>query len=311
MSENEERKKLHKPLNDVQDEFASSKHSVKHKQIERKIRKKRKKINRLKAFLRFITLLIVVFLGYEFVKLPQWYLPQDAFTRQDGKIITVMNNDIVSDSVIYDALKNLYVPKLPIFAVKVYPMKHELYKIPVIKKVYVRRYGFPARIQVIIKERVPMVVIKTDLNSKPVAFFTTDEVLVTNGKYMDRAESESTLRILTNSRKLGQDWNAEKILNIEKIARSVETYSGEKVSYVDMRNPNDVYVKIQTTNIRLGTLDSTVFDRIKRIYTILPQIQNVDSRIKYIDLSWDKVNYLKLNKETKNTTENKNTKKSE
>ena len=66
-----------------------------------------------------------------------------------------------------------------------------------------------------------------------------------------------------------------------------------------MRNPNDVYVKIKTTSIRLGTLDSTVFERIKRIYTILPQVSEVNSRVKYIDLSWDKVNYLKLDKNKK------------
>jgi hypothetical protein len=63
-----------------------------------------------------------------------------------------------------------------------------------------------------------------------------------------------------------------------------------------MRNPNDVYVKIKTTSIRLGTLDNTVNERIKRIYTILPQISEVNNKIKYIDLSWDRVNYLKLQK---------------
>ena len=57
---------------------------------------------------------------------------------------------------------------------------------------------------------------------------------------------------------------------------------------------NDAYVKIETTSIRLGVLDSTVFERIKRIYTILPQIDSVEGTIKYIDLSWDKVNYLKM-----------------
>ena len=61
-----------------------------------------------------------------------------------------------------------------------------------------------------------------------------------------------------------------------------------------MNDPNDAYVKIETTNIRLGVLDSTVFERIKRIYTILPQIDGVEGTIKYIDLSWDKVNYLKM-----------------
>lgn len=281
---------------DSQDEFASGKHSVKHKQIERKIRKKRKKVNRLKAFLRFVLLALFIFLAYEFLKLPQWYLPRDAFVKQDGRTIEIINNKIVPTPIIYNSLKGLYVPKLPVFLVKVKPIKQELFKIPVIKNIYVRRYGFPARIQIIIRERTPIAVIKTDLKAKPVAFFTSDGILITNKNYMNLAETKSALKILTNKPQLGKEWTVKRVEYIEKIVKAVETYSNEKVAYIDMRNPNDVYVRIKTTSIRLGTLDSTVFERIKRIYTILPQIEEVDSQIKYIDLSWDKVNYLKLKK---------------
>ena len=61
-----------------------------------------------------------------------------------------------------------------------------------------------------------------------------------------------------------------------------------------MRNPYDVYVKIKTVNIRLGRLDDGVYKRIERIPSILPQVKMVDSKVKYLDLSWEKVNYLKL-----------------
>lgn len=281
---------------ELQDEFELAKHSVKHKQIERKIRKKRKKVNRIKSFLRFVVLIIIVFLTYEFVKMPQWYLPQDAFVKNDGKVVEIINNNIVPTSVIYEALRGLYVPKLPIFLMKVNPIKQELFKIPVIKNIYVRRYGFPARLQIIIRERIPIAVIKTDLKAKPAAFFTSDGILIPNRNYMSLADTESVLKILTNTPGLGKDWTVKKVQYVEKVVKAVETYSGEKVEYIDMRNPNDVYVKIHTTSIRLGALDNSVFERIKRIYTILPQIQEVDSQIKYIDLSWDKVNYLKLKK---------------
>ena len=70
-----------------------------------------------------------------------------------------------------------------------------------------------------------------------------------------------------------------------------------------MRNSNDVYVKINSTSIRLGVLDSSVFERIKRIYTILPKLNSVDGKVKYIDLSWDKVNYFKLQQDNQNKTE--------
>lgn len=281
---------------DLQDEFKLAKHSVKHKQIERKIRKKRKKVNRIKSFLRFVLFVVLVFLAYEFVKLPQWFLPQDAFVKKDGRVVEVINNHIVPTPVIYEALRGIYVPKLPIFLMKVKPIKQELFKIPVIKNIYVRRYGFPARLQIIIRERTPIAVIKTDLKAKPAAFFTSDGILIPNRNYMGLADAESVLKILTNTPNLGKDWTVKKVQYVEKVVKAVETYSSEKVEYIDMRNPDDVYVKIHTTSIRLGALDSSVFERIKRIYTILPQIQEVDSQIKYIDLSWDKVNYLKLKK---------------
>lgn len=281
---------------DLQDEFKLAKHSVKHKQIERKIRKKRKKLNRIKTFLRFIVLIILVLLSYQFIKLPQWYLPQDAFVKNDSRIVEIINNHIVPTPVIHQKLKGLYVPKLPIFLMKIKPIKQELFKLPIIKNIYIRRYGFPARIQIIIRERTPIAVIKTDLKAKPAAVFTSDGILIPNSKNMNLTDTKSLLKILTNNPQTGKNWTVKKVRYVERVVKAVETYSGEKVEYIDMRNPNDVYVKIHTTSIRLGALDSSVFERIKRIYTILPQIQEVDSQVKYIDLSWDKVNYLKLKK---------------
>ncbi len=280
---------------DVQDEFGHVKHSVKHKQAERKIRKKRKKVNRLRAFLRFVLLIGLAFLTYKFVLLSGWYLPKDVYTKPENRI-EVVNNKIVPTYVINNSLKNLPAPTFPIFLVKVKPIKQEIFRLPVIKKVYVRRYGFPARIQIIVRERIPSAVIKSDLNAKPMAFFTTDGIIINHKNYMRFGDYASVVKILTTPAYFKSDMTVKKIREIEKIVKSVETYSDEKVEYIDLRSPNDVYVKIKTTSIRLGTLDSSVFDRIKRIYTILPQITEVDSQIKYIDLSWDKVNYLKLKK---------------
>ena len=126
-----------------------------------------------------------------------------------------------------------------------------------------------------------------------------------NEKYMEHAQSSRTLIILAKNPNFETDWDAKRVEHIVKIAKAIETYSQEKVEYVDMNNPNDVYVKIETTSVRLGVLDSSVFERIKRLYTILPQIDGVEGTIKYIDLSWDKVNYLKMqDKKSVNTEEN-------
>ena len=118
---------------------------------------------------------------------------------------------------------------------------------------------------------------------------------------MHLAESDETLKIVAKNPEFRKDWTIEKIQYIDKIAKDVETYSKEKVQYVDMSNPNDVYIKIDSANIRLGILDSNVFERIKRIDAILPELNKVNEKIKYVDLSWDKVNYLKIQQEDKNS----------
>ena len=286
-----------KHIKKSRDEFEHPKHSVKHKQTERIVRKKRKKVNRLKSFLRFVVLVLLIFLSYEIFRLPQWYLPQNTFSNPNSDKVEIINNQIVPTYVINKTLSTVKVPNLPIFLMSVKPIKQELFKnLPLIKTIYVRRYGFPARVQIIVRERVPIAVIKTDLKAKPTAIFTSDGILIPAKPYMILPNNSNILKILTNTTNLNKDWSVKKVQYIEEIANAIENYSNEKVQYIDMRKPNDVYVKIKTTSIRLGTLDSTVFERIKRIHTILPQIKDVDSQIRYIDLSWDKVNYLKLKK---------------
>ncbi len=295
-------------LQQMESAAKEGKHSVHMKQKERQLRKKKKKLGRLKTLLRFMLFLFLISCIYFFVTLPGWYLDNNTFSKPDGKTVEIINNKLVPLNFLYNSLKEIPVYHIPIFIMPVTSIKHELYKIPAIKTVYVRRYGFPARIQIIVRERVPMAVIKPDIKKIPVAFATTDNVVVTNKNFMHLAESDSTLKIIAKNPEFRKDWTIEKIRYIDKIAKNIETYSKEKVQYFDMRNPNDVYVKIESTNIRLGVLDSTVFERIKRIYTILPQLNNVNEKIKYVDLSWDKVNYLKIQKNTedKNPENKKN-----
>lgn len=281
-------------IQNYEDAVAEGKHSMRRKQKERYVRKKRKKLKRLKAFLGFLFFVLLVFGVYYFIKLPQWYLEPDAFSKPNEEKVKIINNYLVPKQIIYNSLKGIKVMPVPIFMMGVKDIKRELFKIPVIKNVYIRRYGLPARIQIIIRERIPAVVIKSELNTKPSAFITTDGVFISDKNYTPLSESGSVLKILTKDANYAKDWDIKRVENIEKIVKAVEAYSSEKVQYIDMRDPNDVYVKIESTNIRLGVLDSLVFERIKRIYTILPQISEVDGEVKYVDLSWDKVNYLKL-----------------
>lgn len=88
-------------------------------------------------------------------------------------------------------------------------------------------------------------------------------------------------------------WNKDKVLELLRFARYVESYSKENVEYIDFRNPEDIYVKIPSIQIRLGKFDKTSFDKVQKLPAILPEVKLMDVRIKYLDLRW-KDPYLKL-----------------
>ena len=69
---------------------------------------------------------------------------------------------------------------------------------------------------------------------------------------------------------------------------------GETVEYIDMRNPKDIYIKLPSVNVRLGELDYMALNRVRNISAILPQIETMEKKIKYIDLRWEDAQYTKL-----------------
>ena len=90
-----------------------------------------------------------------------------------------------------------------------------------------------------------------------------------------------------------RNWDVKKVTTLKKVANLVETETGEKVEYIDCRNPKDVYIKIPSANIRLGSLNSGVFDKIQRLPSLLPQLSMLNKKVKYIDLRWE-TSYIKL-----------------
>lgn len=270
-------------------------HFVKKKQRERLIRKGRMKQERFRGFVRFFLTLFMLFALVYLANCQGWYMDKNAFNYVGGNSVEIINNKIIPSHKILALLKNSNVPDVPIYLARTNSIKKELMKLPPVENVYIRRYAFPARVQIIIRERVPVITISPDVKVSPVAFFTNDGKLI-GREYMPLSKDYKTILVLSYGNK-GDDyrkWDLKKIQQIQKIAKFVETYSKEPVEYIDFRNPNDVYVKIKTVNIRLGRIDETLFKRIERIPSILPQVKLVDSKVKYLDLSWEKVNYLKL-----------------
>ena len=74
----------------------------------------------------------------------------------------------------------------------------------------------------------------------------------------------------------------------------IEEFSGERVEYIDLRNPHNTFAKIQSVKLRLGEIDESIYERIKSIHDILPQIKPMIDKVQYVDLSWKESKYLKM-----------------
>lgn len=263
--------------------------------MERKVRQSQMWLGRFRVLIRFIIILLLIAFGYKLLRLPQWYLSKNIFNSTDNKSLEILNNKIVPSYKILAALRRTELPKTPIYRLETDDIKHNIMQLDPIDNVYIRRFWFPARLQIIVKEKVPIIMIAPTINVPPVAFFTNGGKLI-GRDYMPLDKSFKTVLVLSYGTR-GDDyrnWNNEKIKLIEKIAKAVKVNSNEEIEYIDFRNPQDIYVKIKTVNIRLGALDDSVFERINRIPSILPQVKTLDKAIKYIDLRWKNTNYIKL-----------------
>lgn len=264
-------------------------------QMERKVRQSQQRIGRLRFFMRYLIIFVMIFCGYKLLKCHYWYLDKNVFNSLNNPSLEILNNKIVPSYKILAALRRSDIPHTPIYRLQTDDIKNKIMQIEPIEDVYIRRLWFPARIEIIIRERIPVLTVSPDIKVAPIAFFAKGGKLI-GRDYMPLDKSFKTVLVLSYGVR-GDDyrnWNNEKIMLIDKVAKAVELSSNEKVEYIDFRSPNDVYVKVKTANIRLGPLDDTVFERISRITSILPQVKTLDKKIKYIDLRWQDANYIKL-----------------
>lgn len=269
---------------------------VEKKQQERQLRKGKKQQNLMKGTLRFLTTFAIIGLVGYALTLKGWYLPKDVFQKCAPDRIQIVNNKIAKSGKIKASIKNVPVPKSPIFLSNLSVLKKQILALSPVEDVFIRRYAFPARIQIIIKESTPIVSVSPDVNVRPVAAFTKEGRLIIGADYLPLPAEYNTLLILSYGNK-GDDykkWDLKKIKEIQDIANNVENYTGEPVEYVDMKNPDDIYVKVKTVLVRIGKNDSLLNERIKRLPSILPEAEKVKSKLNYIDIRWDNVNYLKM-----------------
>ena len=268
---------------------------LKTKQRERQQRKGQKQQNLLKSFLRFLVVVLIFVGGYYCFRLKGWYLPSNAFDVKNSATVRIENNVIIKTAKIRAVIKDTKVPKVPLFLASMKDLKKQVSSLAPVENVYIRRQVFPAKIWILIREATPVITIAPDPNSQPIAAYTKNAKLITGADYIPLPPGYKTILVLSNGHKDDdyRKWNATRIKDIEKLTNFIELFTHEKVEYMDLRNPHDVYIKVQSIRVRLGQIDDTVYERIKRIPSILPEAQKMKGKLDYIDVGWEKVNYLK------------------
>ena len=268
---------------------------VKINQMQRNVRRGKERLRWFRCWLRLLIIILLIFAAYKVYKLPQWYLNKNIFSSANNQTLKIVGNQITPTYKIMSVLRQNPVPQRPIYLIKTNTLEKEIEKLPPIKKAYIKRLWFPARLSIIVVERKPLLRISPDADVQPVAVFAEGGKLI-GRDYLPLKDTNNTILVLTYGTK-GDDyrsWDEKKIKRIETIVRSMEQYSNQKVEYIDLRNPKDVYIKLPEVNVRVGDADTTVLNRIRNISAILPQIKTLDKKIKYIDLRWADAQYIKL-----------------
>lgn len=279
------------------------KRRIKASQLRRKLNRNSAFFRKTYKFLRFVFVVILFYFAYQICGLKGWYIDAENFYNGEAENIEILGNEIVSRERILNTIREFNITSEPIYKLNPSAMTNKLTKITPIEKTYIRRYAFPARLVIMVDEILPVITISPSENAPDVVAFAITGELITRD-FLPLPNHIKTTRILSYGTQGDDyhDWNKEKVLMLYNLARATEEYSGENVEYIDLRTPNNAVIKISSVKIKVGEINNSTFETIKEIHNILPAVKQMKKDIKYIDLSWEKTKYLKMEKSEEKTS---------
>lgn len=268
---------------------------MKKEKLRREARRGEIALQRLYKFVRFIFILFIFYSSFRICNAHYWYIPENTFTIKDSKHVEFLGNSIVSKEKLLNELKDYKIPNEPIYKINPFEIEERLEKLTPVRNAYVRRFWLPAKFLIMIEEVNPVLTISPNEESPAVVAFAISGELITR-EYLPLNPKYPVVKILSYGGKSDDydNWDKEKIKKLYNIANSIKDYSNENIEYIDLRNPHNVFVQLDTVKLRIGELDSTVYERIRTIQNILPEVRNIPGKIKYVDLAWKDSKYLKM-----------------
>lgn len=283
-------------------DIAYYKRRLKANKMRRQIAATRMLLQRLRVLLALIIAIALCWFGIWVLRLPQWYLNSTKFANADPEIIKIQGNYLTPEEKILSMVRKTKLPYTQLYRLDTKPLEENIKKLEPIKKVYIRRYWFPARIIIAVEERTPVFLLTPNLDTEPNSALTSEGVLI-GRDYLPFKSPQKAKMILTYGVRNGHDeiWDKKKVDKLIEITKAFEAYSGLEVKYIDLRNEKDSYIMLGDFLIRFGEINDTALARIKWIAAIIPEAKKNKDNIKYIDLRWEDSRYFCL----KNTKDSK------
>ena len=271
------------------------KRRLKVNKIKRQIATNRANLQRIRVLLSLIMIVAISYSGIKILKMPQWYIDSSKLAKADTSVLKIQGNVITPDYKIINMARQTQLPYTQIFRLDTSELEENIKQLQPVKKVYVRRYWFPARLQITIEERTPAFLLAPNLDSEPNSALSSDGVLIDHD-YLPFNSNIKAKKLLTYGVRNGHDeiWDKKKVEEILKLTKAMEAYSGLSVVYIDIRNQKDVYIMLDDYLIRFGEINDSAISRAKRIASILPAAKKNADKLKYIDLRWEDSCYLRL-----------------
>ena len=272
--------------------------------LKRKVFNAKKRIRNLRMLIRITIIFGLIFLSYWILTLHAWYLNPEDVEKVNPELIKVEGNLITPEYKILDLIRTAEIPNKPIYKFSTKTLEDSMSELEPVKKAYVRRFWLPARLTVYIDELTPVFLISPNEEAQPIAAITKEGKFI-GREFMPIPSKFSTIKILSYGNEDDYEkWDKKRIDELLKFIRTIEAYSKEKVTYLDLRSKNDIYVMLEDELLRLGAYDDTIKDRIKWIPTILPKVRTLKQKVKYVDLRWKDAYFIKLENGEMQKTEN-------
>lgn len=280
------------------DDIPSSNLKMEYYKKKRTRKRIKNTISKMHLLTKVFSILLVFLVCSKLMSSSLWFLPDNTFNEaQNNKHIIIIGNKITPSDRIMRVLSTLPTEKKPIYLINTSKYEKAIEQLSPVKKAFVRRYWLPARFEVTIEEQIPVLTIAPNPTAPEIAAITADGKIITKEYLPINSSKYKTYKILTYDDY--SSWTPQEIVSLNILAERIENFSKEKLLYLDVRNKNDVYAQLETIKIRIGELNSTLKQRIERLTSIMPQIENLKRSTDYVDLRWENTTYLK--KKSKNS----------